>query len=186
MKRRVEIARALVHDPDVLLLDEPTVGLDIQTRQRIWDYVLRLRRERNLTVLVTTHYIDEVEEADRICIIDGGRILADGSPASLKAEHGSELLRVVPRSGDDAAAIRAAFAGRIVKEDGGEIVLSSDTVFAEAFLAEWGGRIRALSQEVTSLGSVFIALTGREIRDRPADAREQTLAFGRQGGEHTR
>ena len=96
MKRRLEIARAFVHDAQILFLDEPTVGMDAQSRDRLWGYVRRLRRERELTVIVTTHYIEEVEGADRVCIIDRGHILANDTPAALKLAHGQELLRVVP------------------------------------------------------------------------------------------
>src|SRR5262245_44918200 len=96
MKRRLEIARAFVHDARILFLDEPTVGLDAQSRERLWGYIRQLRQERELTVVVTTHYIEEVEDADRVCIIDHGRILANDKPATLKRAHGQELLRVVP------------------------------------------------------------------------------------------
>ena len=102
MKRRVEIARALIHDSRILFLDEPTVGLDAQSRERIWQYIGRLRSQRELTVVVTTHYIEEVEGCDRVCIIDRGQILAIDTPAALKAAHGQQLLRVVPR--EDATA----------------------------------------------------------------------------------
>src|SRR5580693_7946476 len=102
MKRRVEIARALVHDSAVLVLDEPTSGLDAQSRERIWAYLMRLRQERALTIIVTTHYIEEVEGCDRVCIVDRGRVLAIDAPAALKAAHGRQLVRVVAR--DDAAA----------------------------------------------------------------------------------
>src|SRR6516165_1728178 len=109
MKRRVEIARALVHDSTVLVLDEPTSGLDAQSRERIWAYLMRLKRERALTIIVTTHYIDEVEGCDRLCIIDRGRVLAIDTPAALKAAHGRELIRAVPQDAATAEAIRAAY-----------------------------------------------------------------------------
>src|SRR5215813_7377321 len=109
MKRRVEIARALIHDSAVLILDEPTSGLDAQSRERIWAYLMRLRRERALTIVVTTHYIEEVEGCDRVCIIDRGQILAIDTPASLKVAHGRELIRVVPDDAAVADAIRAAY-----------------------------------------------------------------------------
>jgi ABC-type multidrug transport system, ATPase component len=82
MKRRLEIARAFVHDAQILFLDEPTVGMDAQSRDRLWGYVRRLRQERELTVIVTTHYIEEVDGADRICVIDRGHILANDAPAA--------------------------------------------------------------------------------------------------------
>ena len=94
MKRRLEIARALIHDARILFLDEPTVGLDAQSRERLWLYLHRLRRERELTVVVTTHYIEEVEGSDRVCIIDHGKVLAIDTPAALKAARGQSLLRI--------------------------------------------------------------------------------------------
>jgi ABC-2 type transport system ATP-binding protein len=186
MKRRVEIARALVHDSRILFLDEPTVGLDAQSRERIWQYVARLRRQRELTVVVTTHYIEEVEACDRVCVIDRGKILAMDTPAALKLAHGQQLLRVTPREEATAAEIIAAWPDTTVRRDGEIIVQSNGDAFAEAFLARYGSRIRRMSVEEPSLESVFLALTGREIRDQAAGARERTLAFARQGGEHTR
>jgi ABC-2 type transport system ATP-binding protein len=186
MKRRVELARALTHDSTILFLDEPTVGLDAQSRERIWQYIGQLRSQRELTVLVTTHYIEEVEACDRVCIIDRGRTLALDAPAALKAAHGQQLLRVVPREEVTASEIIAAYPDAAFRHNAEIILHSSGDAFAEAFLARYGGRIRRLSVEEPSLESVFLSLTGREIRDQEAGARERTLAFGRQGGEHTR
>jgi len=189
MKRRLEIARALIHDSEILLLDEPTVGLDAQTRERIWSYIRRLRDERQITVLVTTHYIEEVEGCDRVCVIDQGKILALDTPEALKRAHGQQLLRIVPRGENDRRDILARYADRLVAEAGetGEtILLTSDDAFVEAVLADFGDRIRSLAVEVPSLETVFLSLTGRELRDQAAGARERTLAFGKRGGEHTR
>src|SRR5437016_7059397 len=110
MKRRLEIARALVHDARILFLDEPTAGLDAQSRERMWQYLRDVRRQRELTVIVTTHYIEEVENCDRVCVIDRGRILAIDTPAALKAAHGQELLRVVANDEATASDIIAAYA----------------------------------------------------------------------------
>lgn len=186
MKRRLEIARALIHDSEILLLDEPTVGLDAQTRDRIWSYIHRLRAEREITVLVTTHYIEEVENCDRVCIVDHGKVLALDTPDALKRDHGQQVLRVVPKAEADRQDIRTAYADRLTGETGESILLASDDAFAETVLAEFGGRIRALTIEVPSLETVFLSLTGRDLRDRAASARERTLAFGKRGGEHTR
>jgi ABC-2 type transport system ATP-binding protein len=185
MKRRVEIARALIHTSKILFLDEPTAGLDAQSRERIWKYINQLRARRDLTVVVTTHYIEEVEGCDRVCIIDRGSILALDTPAALKAAHGQQLLRIVPRD-DAAAAIMAEYPDATLRPDGEIVVQSSGDSFAESFLSRHGPHIRRLSVEEPSLESVFLSLTGREIRDQAAGARERTLAFGRQGGEHTR
>ena len=189
MKRRLEIARALIHDSEILLLDEPTVGLDAQTRDRIWSYINRLREERQITVLVTTHYIEEVEGCDRVCIVDQGKVLALDTPEALKRAHGQQILRIVPKGEDDRQEILTRYADRLAGETGkaGEaILLASDDAFVEALLAEYGTRIRSLTNEVPSLETVFLSLTGRELRDRAAGARERTLAFGKRGGEHTR
>lgn len=185
MKRRLEIARALVHDSEILLLDEPTVGLDAQTRDRIWHYVRRLQAERDITVIVTTHYIEEVEGCDQVCVIDNGKVLANGSPTALKQQFGQQVLRVVPKTPQSRADIVARYAARLIKNSTEEIILSADDAFSEGFLAENGALIRALSIEVPSLESVFLTLTGREIRDTLATGREQTKAFGKIGGEHT-
>ncbi len=190
MKRRLEIARALIHDSEIMLLDEPTVGLDAQTRERIWSYLERLRREREITVMVTTHYIEEVEGCDRVCIIDHGKILALDTPEALKREHGRQVLRLVLRNESDRQEILTRFAGRLAGETGAAaeapILLNSDDAFVDALLAEYGNRLRSMAIDAPSLETVFLSLTGRELRDQAAGARERTLAFGRRGGEHTR
>jgi ABC-2 type transport system ATP-binding protein len=186
MKRRLEIARALIHDSRILILDEPTAGLDAQSRERIWQYLRNARHERDLTAIVTTHYIEEVENCDRACIIDQGRILADDAPAALKARHGHAVLRVVPRDPPTATELLTTYP-QIASVHQEEIVLRTEgDAFTEAFLARYGTRIRRLSVEEPSLESVFLSLTGRALRDQPAGARERTYEFGKRGGEHTR
>ena len=187
MKRRLEIARALIHDSEILLLDEPTVGLDAQTRGRIWQHIHALRAARDLTVLVTTHYIDEVEGCDRVCIVDHGKVLALDTPEALKRAHGGQLLRLTPRDDACRQEILARHAGRLLRaHEGAEVVLRSDEALLEAVLTEYGTRLRALSVEVPSLETVFLSLTGKELRDQAASQRDRTRAFGRRGGEHTR
>lgn len=93
MRRRLEIARGLLHFPEILFLDEPTLGLDPQTRAQIWDYIMDLNKKRGMTVFLTTHYIEEAEKmADRVAIIDHGRIIKEGSPAEIMKDAGSESL----------------------------------------------------------------------------------------------
>ena len=186
MKRRLEIARALIHDSEVMLLDEPTAGLDAQSRNRMWDYVRRLQTERQLTVLVTTHYIEEVETCDQVCIIDHGKLLALDTPTALKHRYGEQVLRCTPRTEADREAIIARYPDRLAHEAGADLVFKADDAFVETFLDQFGSRVRSLSIDVPSLETVFLSLTGREMRDRGADTRERTLAFGRLGGEHTR
>ncbi|HVI95613.1 MAG TPA: ATP-binding cassette domain-containing protein, partial [Anaeromyxobacter sp.] len=105
MKRRLEIARGLLHSPRVLFLDEPTVGLDPQTRSSIWASVDALKRREEITIFMTTHYMEEAEYCDRIAIMDAGRIVALGTPEALKAEVGRDRVQI--RTADDAAAIAA-------------------------------------------------------------------------------
>ena len=186
MKRRVEIARALIHDSEIMLLDEPTAGLDAQSRSRMWEYVRRLQSERQLTLLVTTHYIEEVENCDRVCIIDHGKVLAIDSPDALRHQQGEQILIFTPRTQSDRSAILASFSDRLVRDDSSGIALKADDRFIESFLDQFGNRVRALSTQVPSLEPAFLSLTGRELRDKDADAREVTLAFGKRGGEHTR
>jgi len=187
MKRRLEIARALIHDSEILLLDEPTVGLDAQTRGRIWQHIHALRAARDLTVLVTTHYIDEVEGCNRVCIVDHGKVLALDTPEALKRAHGGQLLRLVPRDDACRQEILARHAARLLRApEGNEIVLRADEALLETVLAEHGTRLRALSVEVPSLETVFLSLTGKELRDQAASLRDRTRAFGKRGGELTR
>jgi ABC-2 type transport system ATP-binding protein len=186
MKRRLEIARALIHDARILFLDEPTAGLDAQSRERIWQYLRNARSARELTAIVTTHYIEEVENCDRACIIDQGRILANDAPAALKARHGHARISVVPRDEATAAELLTAYP-QIASTRGDEVLLGADgDAFTETFLSRFGTRIRRLAVEEPSLESVFLSLTGRELRDQPAGARERTYEFGKRGGEHTR
>ena len=104
MKRRLEIARGLMHSPRVLFLDEPTVGLDPQTRSSIWSYIRELRQREKITIFLTTHYMDEAEYCDRIAIIDDGQIVALDTPEALKAKVGKD--RVTIRTADDTAGDR--------------------------------------------------------------------------------
>ena len=186
MKRRLEIARALVHDARILFLDEPTVGLDAQSRDRLWQYLHRLRSERELTLIITTHYIEEVEGCDRVCVIDNGKVLAIDTPAALKAAHGQELIRVTATEEATAADIVAAYPDAVMRKESEIVLKSSGDAFAASFLARYGSRIKKFVVEEPSLESVFLSLTSRELRDQAAGARELTYQFGKRGGEHTR
>ena len=93
-KRRVDIARALLHSPDLLFLDEPTTGLDIQTRKSIWDLLYQLQREEGMTVVLTTHYLDEADEADQIYIVDHGKMIAQGSALDIKSQYAKNILKI--------------------------------------------------------------------------------------------
>ena len=181
MRRRLEIARALLHRPKILFLDEPTVGLDAQTRQRIWQYLDRLRRETGLTVLTTTHYIEEVENADIVCIIDHGKIIAQAPPEALKAEHGTRWLHVVPQDAQTTQAIMARFP-RALATAGNGVALPDQEGDTDAILAEFRDRLKEIRFQPPTLESVFLALTGRELRDRADGQRDADRAAGRRGG----
>ena len=93
-KRRIDIARALIHNPELLILDEPTTGLDPQTRQTVWNVIEQLRKERGLTVFLTTHYMEEAAVADYVVILDGGKKVAEGTPHDLKTQFASDFIRI--------------------------------------------------------------------------------------------
>lgn len=100
-RRRIDIARALIHDPDILILDEPTTGLDPQTRRQLWDVISNLRRERNMTVLLTTHYMEEAADADYVVIMDSGKIAASGTPLDLKNSYTGDFISIYGKSEED-------------------------------------------------------------------------------------
>jgi ABC-2 type transport system ATP-binding protein len=172
MRRRLEIARGLMHSPRVLFLDEPSVGLDPQTRRSIWDYIHELQEREEITIFMTTHYMDEAEWCDRIAIMDHGEIVALDTPEALKATVGKD--RVTILTDDDDAAIDAlgrqfgidarALEGAVVfgVENGAEFV---PRLFAELRLP-----IRSVAVSRPSLDDVFMSYTGTTIRDAEEDA----------------
>ena len=164
MKRRLEIARGLLHHPKVLFLDEPTLGLDVQTRKAIWQHVRKLRDEVGTTVFMTTHYMDEAENCDRIAIIDHGKIQAIDTPAALKRRIGGDMIIV---SGDDGlfADLGARYGVDVQKADGQlHFQMSSGAEFIPRLVADFGGRIAAVQVKQPSLEDVFLKLTGHAIR----------------------
>lgn len=182
MRRRLEIARALLHEPEILFLDEPTVGLDAQTRRRIWQYLDTLRRERGLTLLTTTHYIEEVESADTVCIIDSGKIIAQGSPEALKAEYGKRWLHIVPRDVETVTQIAARYPQAQLLGTHGLAMPTNDDAVTDAFLAEYRDLLSEVRFQPPTLESVFLSLTGRELRDRADGARDAERSAGKRGG----
>ena len=162
-RRRADIARALVHSPRLLLLDEPTSGLDPQTRRRIWDTVNRLNREEGLTVLLTTHYMEEAAGADDIVIINHGEIAAHGTPAMLRERYCSDRMTVVPKDMDAVASVLSdAGIGFSVRAYTVEIPLAS-TIDAAPVVAMLDGMIDSLEVRNGTLDDAFIRITGEEI-----------------------
>ncbi|WP_380167945.1 ABC transporter ATP-binding protein [Jannaschia sp. R86511] len=169
MKRRLTIARALVNDPDILLLDEPTTGLDPQARHVLWDRLYRLKRE-GVTLVLTTHYLDEAEQlCDRLVVMDGGRYVAEGSPADLIREHSTrEVLEVRYRTDDHEPYAEALqrLAQRVeVLPDRVLLYVQDADETATAVLALGGERPMSLLPRRSTLEDVFLRLTGRTLVD---------------------
>ncbi len=186
MKRRLEIARGLMHSPRVLFLDEPTVGLDPQTRASIWTYIRELKVAEDITIFLTTHYMDEAEHCDRIAIMDKGQIVVLDTPEALKAAVGKDRVQI--STDDDAAAIAALAEHFEIKAQIAEGAVTFGVPGGEAFVprlfAELGVPIRSVSVSRPSLDDVFLLHTGSTIRDAEGDAatgqmRTMARAFGR-------
>jgi ABC-2 type transport system ATP-binding protein len=187
MRRRLDLALALVHEPRILFLDEPTTGLDVQSRTALWDEVTRLSSERGVTVFLTTQYLEEADAlAQRVAIIDTGKIVAEGTPDSLKAEIGRPTVEAVPaeiaqrdamrevlgRFGTDTAAAPGAVAVRL--SDGTEEL-------AEVVRALDAAQIRVANLEIhaPTLDDVFLAKTGKRLEG-AGEGEEPEAAAGRQ------
>ena len=175
MKRRLEIARGLLHSPRVLFLDEPTVGLDPQTRVHIWEYIEELRRREAITIFLTTHYMDEAEHCDRIAIIDHGKIVAIDSPETLKSNVGRD--RIELRTADDLAAM-AELRDRLdleptIAEGAVRIYVQDGDRFVPRLFASLTVPILSVSLAHPTLDDVFMHYTGRTIRDSEATSSER-------------
>ena len=174
MRRRVEIARGLVHEPKIFFLDEPTTGLDPVSRSAVWEMLRRIKGERDLTVLVTTHYMDEADRlCDRVAIVDHGKLVALDSPLRLKAAIPSQNTLDVSFS-----AVPAGWRDRLAGLPGVDSVTEHDQVFRIAShagpetttallaaAADAGVEVRSLAVASTSLDDVFVHFTGHELRD---------------------
>ncbi len=171
MARRLEIARGMLHTPKVLFLDEPTVGLDPQTRALIWDDIQRLRMEEGVTIFLTTHYMDEAEYAERIAIIDHGSIIALDTPDVLKASVGTDTVEV--ETADDEVALESLkLAGyKVERTEGGLTAFVADEEAAVGpIVAAAGVPVRTVRAHRPTLDDVFLHFTGREIREQHGEA----------------
>jgi len=186
MKRRLELARGLLHYPKVLFLDEPTLGLDPQTRHRIWEYILQLRQSEKTTVFLTTHYMDEAGIANRIAIIDRGRIIALDSPRKLQAMVAKDIITVT--TDNDAEALKEIELRYQIEARHGSNGLTFEVPNGEQFLPdfirEFGHKILSVNLRRPSLDDVFLKLTGREMREEEAKGTISTIA--RQHGRRMR
>ncbi|KJQ77874.1 ABC transporter ATP-binding protein [Streptococcus infantis] len=162
-KRRVDIARALLSNPDILFLDEPTTGLDIQTRKSIWDLLYRLQRDEGMTIILTTHYLDEADEADQLYIIDHGKVIAQGSATEIKSEYASNLLKICFKDKQVEKFLPKNMP--VEKENEFEYSLyPKSQLEAIDYLTQVREKISGFEFRPGTMDDAFIALTGREVR----------------------
>ena len=162
-KRRVDIARALLSNPDILFLDEPTTGLDIQTRKSIWDLLYRLQRDEGMTIILTTHYLDEADEADQIYIVDHGKVIAQGSATEIKGEYASNHLKICFKDKQVEKFLPKNMP--VEKENEFEYSLyPKSQLEAIDYLTQVREKIAGFEFRPGTMDDAFIALTGREVR----------------------
>ncbi len=165
MRRKLEIVRSLLHRPRVLFLDEPTAGLDAPTRRTLWDYLARVRRESGTTVFLTTHYLEEAEGADHVCVIDHGRVVAAGSPAELKAELTHETL-IVDAASADRATLRAELGGLgLAAEGDGPFTLPVGGDRTHAVLRSIATPLTLVRTSAPTLEDAYLEIVGRSAAD---------------------
>ena len=163
-KRRVDIARALLHGPDLLFLDEPTTGLDIQTRKSIWDLLYQLQREEGMTVVLTTHYLDEADEADQIYIVDHGKVIAQGSAPDIKSQYATNILKIRFKERQQIESLKSS--GMSVEQQSQLEYVFQPESEREAidYLAQVRDKLSHFEFRPGTMDDAFIALTGREVR----------------------
>ena len=172
MRRRLEIARGLMHSPRVLFLDEPTIGLDPQTRRSIWNYIRELKQREEITIFMTTHYMDEAEWCDRIAIMDNGQIVALDSPEALKEGVGTDRIMIHTDDNDLAIAELAERFEIEARTAEGAVIfgVASGEEFVPRLFSELNVPIRSVSVSRPTLDDVFMSYTGSTIRDAEEDA----------------
>ncbi|MDY6911188.1 MAG: ATP-binding cassette domain-containing protein [Chloroflexota bacterium] len=183
MKRRLELARGLLHYPKVLFLDEPTLGLDPQTRNRLWGFILELRKKEGITIFLTTHYMDEATNADRIAIIDHGKIVALDSPGNLKSMVSGDIVRL--KTADDQKAV-AEIRDKYQLEpqidgEGISLQVTRGEEFIPELARDFGTQILSIGLRRPTLDDAFLKLTGHELRDEVQNGREMIKDHGRRG-----
>jgi ABC-2 type transport system ATP-binding protein len=171
MKRRLELARALLHEPSLLVMDEPTTGLDERFFREAWERIERLRAQRGLTVLLTTHRADEAERCDRVAVVDGGRVIAEDTPEALRARVAGDVLTIDAREPEALAAELAARLQLAPRIADGRVLIEHErghALIPRLVEALPPGRIEAISMHRPTLSDVFVKLTGRSLRDESA------------------
>jgi ABC-2 type transport system ATP-binding protein len=165
MKRRVEIARGLIHYPKVLFLDEPTTGLDPQTRAHIWEYIVKLQKERNITIFLTTHYMEEAEICDKIAIIDGGTIVAHDTPYALKKEFTKDKAYITTKKELELEQLLVQYELPFVKKEGYYKVDAENTTLLLQLLSLQKDAITDIEIKKGTFNDVFLEITGKMIRE---------------------
>jgi ABC-2 type transport system ATP-binding protein len=171
MKRRLEIARGILHHPRVLFLDEPTLGLDPQTREHVWEYVLELQRTYQITIFMTTHYMEEAEHCDRIAVIDLGKIVALDTPDALKRMVGADIVTLRTEDNEQAEReIRERYGLEPQRDDTRiRLEVEAGAEFIPRLVGELGVAISSVDLRRPTLDDVFLKLTGRAMREAEAD-----------------
>ena len=164
MKRRVEIARGLVHFPKVLFLDEPTTGLDPQTRANVWDYIHKLQKQKNITIFLTTHYMEEAEICNKVAIIDHGIIVAHDTPNNLKKQYTTITLKIKTSKHDNLLQYLNESCIKYKEDDGLVIVFATNVEKILDIISIFKESIEDIEISKGTLNDVFIAITGKEIR----------------------
>ncbi|BCJ96798.1 ABC transporter [Anaerocolumna cellulosilytica] len=162
-KRRCEIARALIHTPEILFLDEPTTGLDPQTRQNVWECIEALQRENDMTVFLTTHYMEEAGKASHISIMDIGKIVAAGAPHELKAVHAHDIVKLYPKSADTVTGYLSNNGYNFTIKNNHIQVDLKDTLAGIGILKELEGVINGCEILQGTMDDVFLNITGRKL-----------------------
>jgi ABC-2 type transport system ATP-binding protein len=181
MKRRLEVARGMIHHPRVLFLDEPTLGLDPQSRTNLWDFITRLPEKHNVTIFMTTHYMEEAEVCDKIAIIDNGKIISMGSPDELKKTVGGDIVYVKTTDNANAKKDIEKLFGLNVTEKEGEIYMTctmGDTCIPE-MIRTIGEKVISVRLQRPTLNDVFLKLTGKAIREQEVSSNDGIKEFVR-------
>ncbi len=183
MRRRLEVARGLMHWPSVLFLDEPTVGLDPQTRRSLWAYARSLRETEGVTIFLTTHYMDEAEACDRVAIMDYGKIIALDTPEHLKATLGGDVVSV---SGADnealAREVRESFEVEPhIENEAVEFNVERGGDFVPVLLTRLTNPVQSVGIRVPTLEDVFVSLTGHQIRDSSFSEQDKFRSMQKRG-----
>ena len=165
MKRRVEIARGLMHYPKVLFLDEPTTGLDPQTRAHIWEYIIKLQKERNITIFLTTHYMEEAEICNKIAIIDGGKIVAHDTPYALKKEFTRDKAFITTRNGAKLEELLAEYNLSYIKKEGYYKIDAENSERLLQVISHHKEDITDIEIKKGTFNDVFLEITGKKIRE---------------------